>query len=93
MMAAFAQMESELASERTKKGLEAARAEGKQIGALPKRQVWEEKEPEKAAAILKDCADPKISMNAIAKKYGITNATLRNNWGAELQSAGKMKRK
>lgn len=89
-MAVFAQMESELASERTIRGLEAARAAGKQVGAITKRESWEKKDPAKAEAIIQDCADPAMSMNAIAKKYGITNATLRRNWNAELIAAGKM---
>ncbi len=93
MMAAFAQMESELASERTIRGVAAAKAAGKQVGAITKRELWETKEPKKAKAIIADCADPAMSMNAIAKKYGITNQTLRRNWGSELQDAGKMKRK
>ena len=93
MQAAFAQMESELASERTKLGMEAARKAGKRMGAIPKRELWEEKDPEKASAVLVDCADPAMSMNAIAKKYGITNPTLRRNWGAELIEAGKLPNK
>lgn len=92
MQAVFAQMESELASERTKRGVAAAKAAGKQVGAITKRELWETKEPNKAEAIIADCADPAMSMNAIAKKYGITNQTLRRNWAAELQDAGKMKR-
>lgn len=91
-MAVFAQMESELASERTKFGLEAARAAGKQVGAITKRERWEAKEPDKAAAILKDIADPAQSIRAIAKKYEVTQITLRNNWTAELNSAGKLKK-
>lgn len=93
MMAAFAQMESELASERTKKGMEAAKKAGKRLGAVTKRELWQKKEPAKAAAIVADCADPDMSMNAIAKKYGITNATLRRNWADELIDAGKLPRK
>ncbi|MCR9061705.1 MAG: recombinase family protein [Rhodobacteraceae bacterium] len=93
MMAAFAQMESELASERTKRGMDAARKAGKQLGAVRKRDLWERDDPKKAKAILKDCAAPGMSMNAIAKKYGITNQTLRKNWTKELQDAGKMKRR
>lgn len=91
MMAAFAQMESELASERTKRGMGAARNAGKQLGAVRKRDLWERDDPKRAKAIIKDCADPGMSMNAIAKKYGITNATLRKNWADELKDAGKMK--
>lgn len=56
------------------------------------RNRWEADFPDRAKAIIKDCEDPAMSMNAIAKKYGITNATLRRNWSAELQDAGKMKR-
>ncbi|MBO6858360.1 recombinase family protein [Roseibium sp.] len=92
MMAAMAQMESELASERTIRGVAAAKAAGKQVGAITKRELWETKDQKKAKAIVADCADPAMSMNAIAKKYGITNATLRRNWGKELQDAGKTKR-
>lgn len=93
MMAVLAQMESELASERTKRGMDAARKAGKQLGAVRKRDLWESEDPKKAKAIIKDCADPAMSMNAIAKKYGITNQTLRKNWAEELQDAGKMKRR
>ena len=91
-MAVFAQMESELASERTKRGMDAARAAGKQVGAITKRERWERKEPKKAEAILADIADPAQSMRSIAKKYEITQITLRNNWTAELKAAGKMKK-
>lgn len=91
-MAVFAQMESELASERTKRGMDAARAAGKQVGAITKRERWERKEPKKAKAILADIADPAQSMRSIAKKYEITQITLRNNWTAELKVAGKMKK-
>lgn len=93
MMASFAQMESELASERTKAGMEAARKAGKQVGAIPKREKWERDEPAKAKQILADVKDPAQSMNSIAKKYGISLVTLRNNWTAELQKAGKMRKK
>ncbi|MTH94870.1 recombinase family protein [Roseibium sp. RKSG952] len=92
-MAVFTEMESELATERTRKGMEAARKAGKRMGAITKRELWEEKDPKKAAKILADCADPAMSMNAIAKTYGITNSTLRRNWGAELIASGKLPNK
>ncbi len=90
MHAAFAQMESELTSERTKRGMEAAKKNGKQIGSLPKRERWEKNEPEKAEAILQDIANPRMTMKDIRKKYNISALTLRRNWSAELKDAGKI---
>lgn len=59
----------------------------------PKYNIAPGHTPYSRPEIAADCADPTMSMNAIAKKYGITNPTLRRNWGGELIMAGKLPKK
>ena len=67
---ALAEFESSLNSERTKAGLQAARARGRRGGRKPKMSKADVR---KAAAMLKD---PQITKTEVAKHFGVTRVTL-----------------
>jgi putative DNA-invertase from lambdoid prophage Rac len=69
MLAAVAEMERDLIVERTQVGLARAKAEGKILGRPTKTT------PEQREAMARDYAD-KQSVNALAKLYGVSRATL-----------------
>ena len=70
LFSALAEFESNLNSERTKAGLEAARARGRMGGRKPKMSKADVR---KAAAMLKD---PEITKTEVAKHFGVTRVTL-----------------
>ena len=89
MIAALAEMESDLASERTKAGMAAARRAGKFIGSKMYRDRISGR---KRDAIEADIANPDMSMHAISQKHGMAALTLRRNWAKELREAGKLRK-
>jgi putative DNA-invertase from lambdoid prophage Rac len=69
MLAAVAEMERDLLIERTRAGIERARAEGKSIGRPPKTT------PEQRAEML-TCLTVGVTVSAVARKYGISRASV-----------------
>ncbi|KZW99009.1 recombinase [Pseudoalteromonas luteoviolacea] len=76
VFAALAEFERNLISERTKAGLESARARGRLGGRKAKLKPKDIKE---IKALLKD---PNIPVTDIAKRYGVSRTTIYNNVGA-----------
>ena len=72
LFGALAEFESSLNSERTKAGLEAARARGRRGGRKPKLS---KPDVRKAAAMLKD---PEITKTEVAAHFGVTRVTLND---------------
>ena len=70
LFGALAEFESNLNSERTKAGLQAARARGRRGGRKPKMSKADVR---KAAAMLKD---PQITKTEAAEHFGVTRVTL-----------------
>ena len=70
LFGALAEFESNLNSERTKAGLQAARARGRRGGRKPKLSKADVR---KAAAMLKD---PQITKTEAARHFGVTRVTL-----------------
>ena len=70
LFGALAEFESNLNSERTKAGLQAARARGRRGGRKPKMN---KSDVRKAAAMLKD---PEITKTEAAEHFGVTRVTL-----------------
>ena len=73
MIGAIAQFERRLISERTKVGLEAARARGRKGGRKPKLDSADIK---KAKAML---LDPEVTKSEVAQHFGVSRPTL-NKW-------------
>ncbi len=69
MLAAVAEMERDLLIERTHAGIARARSEGKQIGRPPKMSAPQRRE-------MVACLSAGVSVSAIARKYGISRATV-----------------
>lgn len=76
MFSLFAEIERALISERTKAGLEAARAKGKLIG-RPKGSVGKTKLDGHDEIILKDL-QYRVSKSAIARKLGVSRTALQH---------------
>ena len=72
LFGALAEFESNLNSERTKAGLQAARARGRRGGRKPKMSKADVR---KAAAMLKD---PQITKTEVAAHFGVTRVTLND---------------
>ena len=70
LFGALAEFESNLNSERTRAGLQAARARGRKGGRKPKMSKADVR---KAAAMLKD---PEITKTEVAQHFGVTRLTL-----------------
>ena len=70
LFGALAEFESNLNSERTRAGLQAARARGRKGGRKPKMSKADVR---KAAAMLKD---PEITKTEVARHFGVTRLTL-----------------
>lgn len=88
MYAAFHQLERDTAIERTRAGLAARKESGHQLGAKPKLS------PEQIARAKKDLAKKGASVASVAKKYGVSAATLTTWTGgkaAALKAAKKTK--
>ncbi len=75
LMSAFAEMERELIRERTRAGLEVARARGRKGGRPP---VMTPEKIEAARIMLKD---PKTTAISVAKAFGVSKTTLYRNVG------------
>lgn len=72
-----AQIERQLISDRTKQGLAVARAKGKKIGrAKGEKPRWFKLSPYKAE--IESLLEKGMSINALAKKYNVRWATMRN---------------
>ena len=84
LFGALAEFESNLNSERTRAGLEAARARGRRGGRKPKMSKADAR---KAVAMLRD---PQITKTETAKHFGVTRVTLNaalRRWGYPLNPA------
>lgn len=75
VFAALAEFERNLISERTKAGLEAARARGRLGGRKPKLQ---KKDIREIRALLKDGSIP---VSDVARRYGVSRTTIYNHVG------------
>ncbi|CDL85832.1 recombinase family protein [Xenorhabdus cabanillasii] len=75
VFAALAEFERNLISERTKAGLEAARARGRLGGRKPKLQ---KKDIREIKALLKDGSIP---VSDVARRYGVSRTTIYNHVG------------
>ncbi|MCS3835057.1 DNA invertase Pin-like site-specific DNA recombinase [Aeromonas veronii] len=75
VFAALAEFERNLVSERTKAGLEAARARGRLGGRKPKLQ---KKDIREIRSLLKDGSIP---VSDVAKRYGVSRTTIYNHVG------------
>ena len=75
VIAAFAQLERDLISERTKAGLAAARARGRKGGRRPK---LDENKAKQAVQLLDD--NPALTHEQVAKMLGVGRATLYRAW-------------
>lgn len=71
-LAIFAQFEREMTAERTKAGMAAARARGQQFGRKPVLQDVDMDE------VMADVANLDMTMAQVAKKWGVSKATLNN---------------
>lgn len=69
MMGAFSEFERSLIRERQREGIAAAKAQGKQIGAVPKLS-------QEAIAIIKQRAAICVNKKALAEEFGISRTTL-----------------
>ena len=76
MFSLFADIERDLISERTKQGLNAARAKGKLIG-RPKGSLSDGKLTGKDE-LIKEELKYKVAKSAIARKFGVSRTTLVN---------------
>ena len=76
MFSLFADIERDLISERTKQGLNAARAKGKLLG-RPKGSLSDSKLTGKDEAI-KEELKYRVAKSAIARKFGVSRTTLVN---------------
>ncbi len=75
LMSAFAEMERELIRERTRAGLEVARARGRKGGRPPAMT------PEKIEAARIMLKDPDMTVISVAKAFGVSKTTLYRNVG------------
>ena len=75
VMASLAEMERELTGERTRAGLEAARQLGRKGGRKP---ALDEKQIREIKALLRD---PEIQVSDVAKRYGVSRATVYKHVG------------
>lgn len=75
VFAAMAEFERNVIRERTHAGLQAARARGRKGGRPPKLDEQQKKE---IRALLRD---PDITVNEVAKRYGVSRATLYRHVG------------
>lgn len=78
VFAALAEFERNLIRERTYAGLSAARARGRAGGRKPK---LDDKQVREIRALLRD---PRISVSDVAKRYGVSRATVYKRVGREL---------
>lgn len=76
-VAALAEFERNLIRERTKAGLEAARARGRKGGRKP---ALTDKAVKEIKQLLKD---PDIEVTEVAKRYGVSRATIYKHLGTK----------
>ena len=74
-MASLAKQEAIKISDRTKAGLERARAKGKRLGAKPTDQAVLD------AIVADKAADPKATILGLAKKHGVNRTVVRKALG------------